>query len=95
MAEVDRILVRVVGGIVEIVVELVDQEARNQIVVEDSPLVQHTEAAEDIVETVVVGKVVLEAWILDLDTVHMAAERLAWVAEFEGTHSSWFHVKMV
>ena len=61
MAEVDRILVRVVGGIVEIVVELVDQEARNQIVVEDSPLVQHTEAAEDIVETVVVGKVVLEA----------------------------------
>ena len=57
MAEVDRILVRVVGGIVEIVVELVDQEAQNQSE-EDSPLVQHTEAAEDIV---VVGKVVLEA----------------------------------
>ena len=60
MAEVDHILVRVVGGIVEIVAELADQEAQNP-AVEDSPLVQHTEAAEDIVETVVVGKVVLEA----------------------------------
>ena len=60
MAEVDRILVGVVGGIVEIVAESADQEVQHQ-AVKDSPLVQHMEAAEDIVETVVVGKVVLEA----------------------------------